>query len=308
VLTSHATVLLVPDVPAALDWWRDALGFEVEVYEGGDFYGYARRDGVYVHLSKCHDVRPNSVASPPDLFDLYLYVDDVEALHAELVERGRARSSTRRPTAPTACAKSGCATHMATCSGSASPSNRANCGRAAAGRSSPGGRRPRPNPETVEALLDTTWRISADERARTESLDRKASTLATFASIVLSLTASLGAGFLAAFDEPWAFALYVLGLLALIGSVFLAIRVLLAKELVSFGLEYVRRFPMWSELLKPPEQVRGETMGTLIEALAEARRANRVKSRRVRRAFQFLLVGLAFVVLQASILGAKELT
>lgn len=89
-LMSHATVLLVPDVHAALDWWRNALGFEVEVYEGGDFYGYARRDGVYVHFSKCPDVRPNSVASPPDLFDLYVYVDDVEALHAEFVERGGA--------------------------------------------------------------------------------------------------------------------------------------------------------------------------------------------------------------------------
>lgn len=65
---------------------------------------------------------------------------------------------------------------------------------------------------------------------------------------------------------------------------------------------------MWSELLKPAEQVRVETMGTLIEALAEERRANRFKTRRVRRAFQLLLVGLAFVVLQASILGAKELT
>jgi hypothetical protein len=55
--------------------------------------------------------------------------------------------------------------------------------------------RPRPNPETVETLLDTTWRVSADERARTESLERKASILATFASVVLSLTASLGVGF-----------------------------------------------------------------------------------------------------------------
>lgn len=167
---------------------------------------------------------------------------------------------------------------------------------------------PKPNPETVEALLDTTWRISAEEHARTESLDRKASTLATFASVVLSLTASLGAGFLAAFDEPWAFALYVLGLLALICSVFLAVRVLLPEELATLGLEYMRRFPLWSEILKPAEQVRGETMSALIEAVAEERRANRLKSRSVRWAFQLLLVGLAFVVLQASILGAKELT
>lgn len=166
---------------------------------------------------------------------------------------------------------------------------------------------PKPDPQTVEVLLDTTWRISAEERAQTESLDGKASTLATFASVVLSLTASLGAGFLAAFDEAWAFSLYVLGLLALIGSVFLAVRVLLPKEHVTLGVEYIRRFPMWSEILKPPEQVRGETMKSLIEALARERRANRDKSRSVRRAFQLLLVGLAFVVLQASILGAKEL-
>jgi hypothetical protein len=84
--------------------------------------------------------------------------------------------------------------------------------------------------------------------------------------------------------------------------------VLLPKEHVILGMEYLRRFPMWSEILKPPEQVRGETMKSLIEALASERRANRDKSRSVRRAFQLLLVGLAFVVLQASILGAKELT
>jgi hypothetical protein len=51
---------------------------------------------------------------------------------------------------------------------------------------------PEANPETVEALLDTTWRVVAAEGARTDALDRKASSLATFASLVLSLSGVLG--------------------------------------------------------------------------------------------------------------------
>lgn len=77
-LESHATVLQVSDVQAALAWFRDALGFEVSSYEGGSEYGYAQRDGVWFHVS-----RPGS-----GLWAAYLYTDDVEALHAELVERG----------------------------------------------------------------------------------------------------------------------------------------------------------------------------------------------------------------------------
>jgi predicted enzyme related to lactoylglutathione lyase len=77
-LESHATVLQVPDVQAALAWFRDALGFEARGYEDGSGYGYAERDGVWFHVS-----RPD-----PHLWSAYLYTDDVDALHAELVERG----------------------------------------------------------------------------------------------------------------------------------------------------------------------------------------------------------------------------
>ena len=77
-LESHATVLQVPDVRAALAWFRDALGFEVEPWADGSAYGYAKRDDVWFHVST-----PGS-----GLWAAYLYTDDVEALHAELVERG----------------------------------------------------------------------------------------------------------------------------------------------------------------------------------------------------------------------------
>ena len=50
-LTGHATVLLVSDVRRAADYYRDALGFELELYDRiPKHYGYARRDGCHIHL------------------------------------------------------------------------------------------------------------------------------------------------------------------------------------------------------------------------------------------------------------------
>jgi catechol 2,3-dioxygenase-like lactoylglutathione lyase family enzyme len=86
----HATVLLVEDVRRATDYYRDMLGFEVELYANlPDHYGYARRGGCHIHFARFDGAhpRPNSVAAPPDMFDAYVYVDDVEGLHAELVGR-----------------------------------------------------------------------------------------------------------------------------------------------------------------------------------------------------------------------------
>jgi hypothetical protein len=66
---------------------------------------------------------------------------------------------------------------------------------------------PQPNPETVAALLDTTWRIVESETARTDALDRKAATVATFASLIVTLTATLGLRFVERIDRWWALAL-----------------------------------------------------------------------------------------------------
>jgi catechol 2,3-dioxygenase-like lactoylglutathione lyase family enzyme len=90
-LTGHATVLLVDDVRRAIDYYRDALGFEVELYDRiPDHYGYAQRDGCHVHFAGFEGTgpRPNSDVVPPDMFDAYFWVDDVDGLHTELFERG----------------------------------------------------------------------------------------------------------------------------------------------------------------------------------------------------------------------------
>jgi catechol 2,3-dioxygenase-like lactoylglutathione lyase family enzyme len=88
---SHATVLLVDDVALALDYYRDKLGFEGHAWEvNPTHYGYASRGGRNVHFACFGDAppKPNSDPVPPDMFDLYVYVGDVEALYEELRKRG----------------------------------------------------------------------------------------------------------------------------------------------------------------------------------------------------------------------------
>lgn len=78
-MKDQATVLQVRDVRAALGWFRDVLGFEVEPWADGTVYGYATRGDVSFHVACGPD---------PELWSAYVYVDDVEALHAEFLERG----------------------------------------------------------------------------------------------------------------------------------------------------------------------------------------------------------------------------
>jgi catechol 2,3-dioxygenase-like lactoylglutathione lyase family enzyme len=90
-LTAHATVLLVDDVQVAGDYYRDKLGFEVTYFDKNPrHYAYANRGEVWMHFACFADAgpEPNSIAAPPDMFDIYIYVDDVDALHEELVVRG----------------------------------------------------------------------------------------------------------------------------------------------------------------------------------------------------------------------------
>jgi uncharacterized glyoxalase superfamily protein PhnB len=90
-LTGHATVLLVDDVDNAASYYRERLGFDVTAYERNpSHYAQAERDGCYVHFAHFEDAttRPNHREVPPDMFDAYFWVDDVDALYAELRERG----------------------------------------------------------------------------------------------------------------------------------------------------------------------------------------------------------------------------
>ena len=99
----------VESVARAAGYYRDALGFDVELYDAlPEHYAYATRDACSIHFA-CFEngqVRPNSQAAPPDMFDVYVNVDDLAALYDELVGRGGrgrprpSRSGIRHPGVP----------------------------------------------------------------------------------------------------------------------------------------------------------------------------------------------------------------
>jgi uncharacterized glyoxalase superfamily protein PhnB len=90
-LNGVAPVLLVRDVIAAANHYRDAMGFAYERF-WGDPPGFVilQRDGMHVMLKQVDDPRhvvPHWTVSDK-LCDIYFWVSDVDALHDEFVRRG----------------------------------------------------------------------------------------------------------------------------------------------------------------------------------------------------------------------------
>ena len=97
VILRSATYLPVPDVSGIGAYYRDVLGFTCE-YSAGDPPEFAvfKRDGCAVMFRR---VPEPGLICPNDrqggTWDVFCWVDDVDALHAEFERKGR-RSSTLR--------------------------------------------------------------------------------------------------------------------------------------------------------------------------------------------------------------------
>ena len=90
-LIAAAPVLLVRNVAAAANHYRDAMGFAFDRF-WGEPPGFVilRRDRLQFMLKQVDDpsrVVPHWTVSP-GLWDMYFYVDDVDALFAEFTGRG----------------------------------------------------------------------------------------------------------------------------------------------------------------------------------------------------------------------------
>jgi predicted enzyme related to lactoylglutathione lyase len=89
-LTGSSAVLLVSDIDRAVAFWRDRLGFECEVYGDPHDFATASRDDASVLLALCAD--PAAIVPNWKLVDkmwnVYIRVDDADAIYAELQERG----------------------------------------------------------------------------------------------------------------------------------------------------------------------------------------------------------------------------
>ncbi len=81
-LRKFSPVFPVSDVAAALAHYT-ALGFTTSVFDDGDDYGFADRDGVGLHLAGHHDHDPADHAGVA-----YLYVADADALYQEWTRPG----------------------------------------------------------------------------------------------------------------------------------------------------------------------------------------------------------------------------
>jgi uncharacterized glyoxalase superfamily protein PhnB len=89
-LTSCAPVLLVKDIPEAVEYYREKLGFEYgEMYGDPPAFAICARDGFDIMFSKAppEAVIPNWKVVDK-IWNVYYRVDDAEALYKELIERG----------------------------------------------------------------------------------------------------------------------------------------------------------------------------------------------------------------------------
>lgn len=88
-----APCFLVDDVVATANYYRDQLGFRYDRF-WGDPPGFCmvHRGGIVIMLSqfpRLAPMRPNHLVDPNcDAWDAYVWVDDADALFAELTARG----------------------------------------------------------------------------------------------------------------------------------------------------------------------------------------------------------------------------
>ncbi|WP_245801212.1 VOC family protein [Pollutimonas bauzanensis] len=85
-LRPFSFVLAVPDLERSASYFRDALGFRLEWPEGSGWQLVSRGD-VRIMIGHCPEAMLPSVTGDHSYFG-YLNVDDADALHSELVNRG----------------------------------------------------------------------------------------------------------------------------------------------------------------------------------------------------------------------------
>jgi catechol 2,3-dioxygenase-like lactoylglutathione lyase family enzyme len=82
---------VVPDVVRASEYYRDVLGFTIHgVFFEPPLFAIVGRDGVVIQFGRVDDgevIAPNRKRREEAL-DAYVWVDDVDALHAELKAKG----------------------------------------------------------------------------------------------------------------------------------------------------------------------------------------------------------------------------
>jgi predicted enzyme related to lactoylglutathione lyase len=89
-LTGSSAVLLVADIERSVEYYRDRLGFSREVYGDPPDFIVAKRDEVVVLMALCE--QPERIVPNwrivPNVWNVFIRVDDVEAIYEEVQRRG----------------------------------------------------------------------------------------------------------------------------------------------------------------------------------------------------------------------------
>ena len=90
---TSAPYFIVDDVVSTANYYRDKLGFYYErLWNDPPSFCMVKRSGVIIMLAQLDAagvMRPNHVADPEGgAWDTYIWIDDADALYAELKARG----------------------------------------------------------------------------------------------------------------------------------------------------------------------------------------------------------------------------
>jgi hypothetical protein len=89
-ITASAPVLLVSDVEASANYFRDCVGFKYDRFYGDPpHFCITNRDGHFLMLAKADPSQITPYWKIVDcMWNAYFWVDDAKALHDELVAAG----------------------------------------------------------------------------------------------------------------------------------------------------------------------------------------------------------------------------
>ena len=88
--TGIAPVLLVSDVRATIAHFENTMGFTLDLFADDAMFAIIQRDGNRIMLQQAHDkadIVPNW-KKYNCLWDVYIWVDNVDALYEEFKQRG----------------------------------------------------------------------------------------------------------------------------------------------------------------------------------------------------------------------------
>lgn len=84
-----APLFFTMDIPGTLAYYKEKLGFEcLGTWLDPPVYAIVARDQRVIHIRCAEPPTPNPDKYADELLDAYLFVEDADALYAELAEKG----------------------------------------------------------------------------------------------------------------------------------------------------------------------------------------------------------------------------